>query len=49
MAEGRQQVLQGLIGRGEDCGDLNSLGSDLPSFKGLALAAGGEQTARGVE
>lgn len=28
-------------------GDLNSQGSDLPSFKGRALAAGGEWTAEG--
>lgn len=43
--EGRCQVMQGLFGRGEDCGDLNSQGSDLLSFEGLAFAAGGEWTA----
>lgn len=42
---GRCQVMQGLFGHGEDGGDLNSQGSDLPSFKGLAFAAGGEWTA----
>lgn len=35
----------GPFGHGEDCGDLNSQGSDLPSCKGLAFAAGGEWTA----
>lgn len=35
----------GPFGRGEARGDLNSQGSDLPSCKGLAFAAGGEWTA----
>lgn len=35
----------GTFGHGEDCGDLNSQGSDLPSCKGLDFAAGGEWTA----